>query len=73
LAEQTPQDLYGGGEPAPADLKESIDDWVQVIDRWVQHIDQGMGGGGPAEGADPAMMSGPPPEAGLDLPEFEAG
>jgi hypothetical protein len=72
LAEPSPEDLFGGGEPAPADLKDLIDHWVQAIDRWVQHIDQGMGGG-MAEGADPAMTSGPPPEAGLDLPELEAG
>jgi hypothetical protein len=71
LAEQTPQDLYGGVEPAEADLKGLIDHWVQVIDRWVQHIDQGMGG--TADGADPAMTSGPAPEAGLDLQGLEAG
>jgi hypothetical protein len=64
LAEQTPQDLYGEVEPAAADLKGLIDHWVQVIDRWVQHIDQGMGG--TADGADPAITSGPAPEAGLD-------
>lgn len=71
MAEQAQQDLYGGGEPAPADLKDSIEHWLQVIDRWVQQIDQGMGGS--AEDADPAMTPGLAPEAGLDVSGLEAG
>ncbi len=71
MAEHTPQDVDGGAGPASADLKDLVAHWVQVIDSWVQHIDQGMGGS--AEGADPAVTPRLTPEAGLDLPELEAG
>ena len=58
MAEQTLKDLGGGEEPAPGDLKDLIDHWVQVIDRWVQRVDEGMGA--TAEGTGSAA----PPETG---------
>jgi hypothetical protein len=60
LAEQVLRDLDGGGSE-PRELKDLVDQWVQVIDRWVQHIDRGMGG--TADGADPAAAPDAAPEA----------
>jgi len=70
LAEQTLHDL-DGGDSEPNELKDVVEQWVQVIDRWVQQIDQGMGG--TADGAGPAAMPDAAPEAAPDPPALAAG
>jgi hypothetical protein len=47
-------------ETASEDLKDMVDDWIQVIDRWVRDVDRGMGGA--ADGAGLAEMPDSAPE-----------
>ena len=57
MAELTRSEI-NSGDSRSGELKEPINDWVEVLDDWVERLDQGMGG--MALGADPAQACRPP-------------